>query len=182
MKNCKLIIHDEVNCTFIGLEPGDRQYLYTKSKIFNPALRFTPAVKMGRFDGKTPYFTMGGKGYINLLGPILEYLQSKKYDISLEDKRTYNRDFTFENIDNNFLANQVWPESHALAGQPIILRDHQTTVVNMFLNNLQGIISSPTSSGKCIDFNTFIDIEMNENSEFGKYLLNHIQKSSKLDK
>lgn len=38
-----------------------------------------------------------------------------------------------------------------MAGQPIILRDHQTYIVNKFLTNLQGIISSPTGSGKsCI--------------------------------
>jgi hypothetical protein len=182
MNKCKLIIHDEVNCSFIDLPPAERQYLYTKSKIFNPSLRFTPAVRLGRFDGKTPYFTMGGKTYINLLKPMLEYLNNKNYEIDLEDRRTYNRDFDFDQIDNNYLANQVWPIGHPIAGQPIILRDHQTKIVNTFLNNTQGIISSPTASGKCIDFDTFIDVEIDENSDFGKYLLNKIKKSSVEDK
>lgn len=150
MTKIKLTIHDEVNCTFEGISLVDRTYLFNKSKIYNPTLRFTPAVRLGRFDGKTPYFFMNGKTYINLLGPILEYLENKNYDIELIDKRTYNRNFEFENIDKNFLSNKVWPPDHGLAGQPIILRDHQVDIVNNFLNNPQGIISAPTASGKSL--------------------------------
>lgn len=150
MIKIKLTIHDEVNCTFEGISLVDRTYLFNKNKILNPTLRFTPSFKMGRFDGKTPYFFMNGKTYINLLGPILEYLESKKYDIELIDKRTYNRNFEFENIDKNFLSNKVWPVDHSLAGQPIILRDHQVDIINNFLNNPQGIVSAATASGKSL--------------------------------
>ena len=131
MNRIKLKIHDEVNCTFVGLPPDIRRNLYNKSKIFNPALRFTPAVKLGRWDGKTAYFAMGGDTYINLLNPIIEYLATENYDIELDDLRTYNRDFQFDSIDNNYLSNYVWPRSHPLAGQQIVLRDHQTEAVNV---------------------------------------------------
>jgi hypothetical protein len=124
---------------------------------------------------------MSGSTYINLLEPIIEYLYSEGYDIEVEDKRTYNRDFEFDPIDNNYLSNYVWPKGHALAGQPIILRDHQTEVTNVFLNNYQGIISAPTASGKCLDFHTYLDIEFDENSEFGKFLIN-FEKTNNDDK
>jgi hypothetical protein len=173
-KHCILQIHNEVECTFIGLPPEIRKYLYEKSKIFNPANRWIPAVRMGRFDGKQAFFTMGGKTFVNLLPKQLEYLIYKGYDVEIEDKRTYNRDFQFDPIDNNFFAGQVWPKEHQMAGETVILRDHQTTAINIFLQNLQGISQLPTSSGKCLDFDTLLDIEIDENSDFGKYLLNFI--------
>ena len=145
-----LQILDECNCNFVGLDATHRRYLNEKSKIFNPALRFVPSVKLGRWDGKIPYFNMGGDTYVNLLGPMLDYLYEKNVDIELQDLRTYNRDFEFEPIDINYLSNCVWPPTHALAGQPIVLRDHQAEAVNVFLSNLQGIQVLPTASGKSL--------------------------------
>jgi superfamily II DNA or RNA helicase len=150
MNTAKLQILDEVNCKFVGLPPDIRRNLYNKSKIFNPALRYTPAVRLGRWDGKTPYFAMGGDTYINLLGPIIEYLASQNYEIDLEDLRNYNRDFQFDPIDNNYLSNHVWPTGHPMAGQPIVMRDHQTEAVNKFLQDQQGIACLPTASGKSL--------------------------------
>src|SRR5580692_3581614 len=109
MTTIKLEIHDEVNCRFIGLPPEIRRNLYNRSKIFNPALRFTPAVRLGRWDGKTAYFAMNGDTYINLLEPIIQYLGTQNFDIELEDQRTYNRDFEFDQIDNNYLSDYLWP-------------------------------------------------------------------------
>lgn len=149
-KNCKLQILNEVECKFIGLPPEIRKYLFEKSKIFNPANRFLPAVRLGRWDGKVPYFSMGGNTYINLLEKQLEYLTCKGYNIEIEDTRTYNRDFKFDPIDNNFFDENVWPPGHQMAGNPVILRDHQTTAINIFLQNLQGISQLPTGSGKSI--------------------------------
>ena len=150
MKKAKLIIIDEVNCKFENLDAKDRQYLYKKSKIFNPANRFIPSVRLGRWDGCVYYFTIGGATYINLLEPIIEYLTEQDYEIELEDKRTYNRDFVFDQIDNNCVSYFVWAEDSPIAGQPIMLRDHQTESINIFLKNLQGIQSMPTSSGKSL--------------------------------
>jgi hypothetical protein len=170
-KHCILQILDEVNCKFLGLPPEVRKHLFETSKIFNPANRYLPSVRLGRWDGKVPYFSMGGNAYINLLPKILDYLVAKKYDIEIQDLRTYNRDFQFDIIDNDYFSGQVWPPEHQMAGQPIVLRDHQTEAANVFLQNLQGIQSLPTGSGKCLDFDTLIDIEIDEDSEFGQYLL-----------
>ena len=150
MHKVKLRIEDEVNCTFVGLPAEIRRYLYLKNKVFNPANRFVPSCRLGRWDGCMYYFTMSGSTYINLLEPIIEYLATQDYEVEIEDLRTYNRNFDFEPIDNNYLSNYTWPENHALAGQPIILRDHQTEAINIFLANQQGIASLPTASGKSL--------------------------------
>jgi superfamily II DNA or RNA helicase len=150
MKHTKLQIKDEVNCQFFGLPAEIRRVLYDKSKIFNPANRFIPSVRLGRWSGCMYYFTMAGSTYINLLEPIIEYLATQDYEVEIQDLRTYNRDFEFEPIDNNYLSNYVWPEKHAMAGQPIILRDHQTEAVNIFFNEQQAISCLPTASGKSL--------------------------------
>ncbi len=150
MQTVKLQIHDEVNCSFIGLSADHRRYLNNKSKIFNPSLRFTPAVRLGRWDGKTPYFSIGGQTYINLLEPMIEYLATENIEIELEDLRTYNRSFEFSKIDNNYLSNICWPVGHPKAGEPIILRDHQTNTLNIAFDELQGIFCLPTASGKSL--------------------------------
>ena len=150
MISVKLQIQDEVNCRFIGLPADVRRKLYKDSKIFNPALRFTPAVRLGRWDGKVAYFTISGETYINLLGPIIEYLVSEGYSIELEDLRTYNRNFDFDAIDKDYVSNYVWPEGHPAAGKPIILRDHQVEATNIFLKEIQGISCLPTASGKSL--------------------------------
>jgi superfamily II DNA or RNA helicase len=150
MQKIQLKILDEVNCQFVGLPPEIRNYLHNKSKIFNPANKFIPSVRLGRWDGKVPFFSISGKTYINLLPDILIYIYDKGYEIELDDTRTYNRSFEFDEIDNNYFSGQVWPPEHQIAGQPIVLRDHQTEAANIFLNNLQGIQSLPTSSGKSL--------------------------------
>jgi len=150
MNRTKLVIYDEVNCKFEGLAPEFRRELYKRNKVFNPANKFIPSVRLGRWDGCEYFFSMGGKTYLNLLPDILEYLIENNVEIDIEDQRTYNREFHFTPITNDYLKDQgiVWPESHQLAGQPVILRDHQTEASNAFFNNLQGIGTLPTSSGK----------------------------------
>ena len=150
MNITKLIIDNEVTGKFTDLPAEIRRTLYAKSKVFNPANRYLPSVRLGRWDGKIAYFSMGGEAYINLLAPIIEYLYNQDYDVEVEDLRNYNRNFEFDIIDKHYLSNHTWPEGHALAGSPIELRDHQVEVVNAFLQNLQGIISAPTSSGKSL--------------------------------
>lgn len=153
MKKTTLIIQDEVNCSFAGLEAKDRQILYKRNKVFNPANRYVTSCRLGRWDGCNYYFTMGGNTYINLLEPILEYLISEGYDINIQDNRTYNRDFKFDPIDEQFLKNCHWPENFknkTIAGKPIILKPHQVNAANIFLNNLQGISQLPTGSGKTL--------------------------------
>lgn len=150
MNTAILKIHDEVNCSFEGLPPEIRRVLNAKSKIFNPSLRFTPAVRLGRWDGKTPYFSIGGSTYINLLPSQIEYIAEQGWEITIEDTRTYNRSFDFSSVDKDYVAATAWPIGHQLAGQPVVLRDHQVEAINKFLENMQGIMCLPTGSGKSL--------------------------------
>lgn len=150
MKKTILNIQNEVTCNFIDLPAETRRKLTAKYKVFNPSNRYLPAVRLGRWDGKHPFFTLSGQTYINMLPAIFEDLINDGYDIELQDERTYIRDFEFEKINEDTYNYINWPEGHQLAGQPIKLRDHQVDAVNAMLENLQGVNILPTSSGKTI--------------------------------
>ena len=150
MTEAKLQILDEVNCKFIGLDAIHRRVLHAKSKVFNPANRYIPSVRLGRWDGKEIYFQIGGGTYINLLPEQIDYLAEQNIDIEIEDLRTYNRDFEFSPIDDNYFSNKVWPDNHQMAGQPVKLRELQVIAANHFLSDQQCIAQLPTSSGKSL--------------------------------
>ena len=64
---CKLIIRDEVNVKLEGLELSHRKTLTNKFKYEIPGARYSPSVRLGRWDGKVGFFTLGGSTFINLL-------------------------------------------------------------------------------------------------------------------
>ena len=60
MRECKIIIKDEVNIKLEGLELDVRKTLVNKFKFDVPYARYLPAVRLGRWDGKVSYFQLGG--------------------------------------------------------------------------------------------------------------------------
>jgi superfamily II DNA or RNA helicase len=150
MTTCTLIIKDEVNVKLEGLTVGTRRDLNKKFKYQLPGARYIPAVRLGRWDGCETFFQLGGSSYVNLLPEILPLLDQAGYSIELDDRRTYNRSFEFRAVDENFLADRVWPQGHPLQDQPIVLRDYQLSAVNEFLKNIQSIQCISTGAGKTI--------------------------------
>lgn len=146
----KLIINDEINCKFIDLPSDARNALYKKFKLPIPGARYSPAVKLGRWDGCANFFNMGGSTYINLLPDIIDYLDSKNISVDLIDNRDYQTNFSFTHVDENSYSHCTWPNGHNNAGQPIILRDYQVEAVNTFLDNPQSIQILATGSGKSL--------------------------------
>lgn len=146
----KLIIKDEVNLKIEGLELSDRKKLVDKFKYEIPGARYQPSVRLGRWDGKVPYFQLGGSTYINLLPEILPMLDSMGYDIELEDLRDYKRDFAFDVISEDTFAHKTWPKGHPMEGQTVKLRDYQIDIVNNFLENPQSIQEVATGAGKTL--------------------------------
>jgi hypothetical protein len=61
-----------------------------------------------------------------------------------------------------------------MEGKPILFRDYQVSVVNNFLANPQSLQEAATGAGKCLHPNTEIEIEIDENSDFYKFLINKI--------
>lgn len=150
MKKCKLYIRDEVNAKFEGLELTERRLLLKKFEYEIPGARYLPAVRLGRWNGRVSYFQLGGSTYINLLPEIIPILEEAGYEIDLEDSRTYQTNFAFNEVAEDSFSDKNWPAGHPAAGQPILLRDYQVNIVNQFLKNPQSIIEASTGSGKTI--------------------------------
>lgn len=147
---CKLIIRDEVNCKFDGLEADFRRRLCSKFKKEIPHARYMPAVRLGRWDGKKEFFYINGSSYVNLLDQILPLIEADGYDIELDDQREYQTEFVFEKVTTHSVNYAVWPKGHPAAGSAIELRDHQVEVINQFLENPQSIQEVATGAGKSL--------------------------------
>ena len=150
MKQATIIIRDEVNIKIEGLDLDCRKALVNAFKYENPAARYMPAVRLGRWDGKIAYFQLGGSTYTNLLPEILPILEKFDYDVELDDQRTYLTSFEFDAISENTFSNRTWPVGHPIAGQPIELRDYQVELINNFLTNPQCVQEVATGAGKTI--------------------------------
>ena len=150
--SCKLIIRDEVNIKLEGLSVETRRKLSNNFKYEAPYAKYHPAYKLGRWDGTTTLFGLGGNGYLSQLPKILEILINEGIEVDdLEDCRTTSK-IGFEQVTTHYWADQgkVWPEGHRFAGQPIVLRDDQVEVVNRFFTNTQALQEVATGAGKTI--------------------------------
>ena len=145
-----LIIRDECNVKIEGLELSTRKKLVDRFKYEIPGARFTPAVRLGRWDGKVSFFGMGGSSFINLLPDIIPFLDNEGYDVELSDIREYPQKIEFGTIAEDTFAHKAWPVGHPAVGQPVMLRDYQVEIINNFLANPQSIQEIATGAGKTL--------------------------------
>jgi len=150
MKQCKIIVKDEVNVKIEGLELSERKALMKMFEYEIPGARYLPAVRLGRWNGKVSYFSLAGSTYINLLPEILPYLDNAGYDIELDDLRDYTTTFTFDKVSENTFIHKNWPKGHPKEGTPVELRDYQIEIVNNFLENPQALQEIATGAGKTL--------------------------------
>jgi superfamily II DNA or RNA helicase len=150
MKHATIVIRDEVNIKVEGLELDARRALVNAFKYDVPGARYLPAVRLGRWDGKVSYFQLGGSTYVNLLPEIIPILEKFNYDIELDDQREYSTVFDFTQIQEDSFAHKVWPKTHPMAGEPVVLRDYQVEIINNFLGNPQCIQEVATGAGKTL--------------------------------
>ena len=150
MKHATIVIRDEVNIKVEGLELDARRALVNAFKYDVPGARYLPAVRLGRWDGKVSYFQLGGSTYVNLLPEIIPILEKFNYDIELDDQREYSTVFDFTQIQEDSFAHKVWPTTHPMAGEPVVLRDYQVEIINNFLSNPQCIQEVATGAGKTL--------------------------------
>lgn len=149
MKKCEIIITDETTVKLEGLDLTTRRECVNSLKYFLPHARYSPAYRLGRWDGTQSFCTLGGRTYLNLLDKILPILIKHGYELEILDHRKKHH-FEFQPIDESFLSDTKWPAGHRFETQPIVLRDYQVQAINECINNVQGIIMAPTSSGKTI--------------------------------
>jgi superfamily II DNA or RNA helicase len=147
---CKIIIKDEVNCKIEGLDLTTRQKLVVKFKYDDPKARYLPSVRLGRWDGKVPYFNLGGSTYVNMLPEIIEYLSDRYWDFHLIDQRPVREPFIFDEVTADTFSDKTWPEGHPVAGEPVVLRDYQIEIINRFLSNPQCLQEVATGAGKTL--------------------------------
>ena len=139
MRTATIIIRDEVNIKIEGLELDARRALVNAFKYDVPGARYLPAVRLGRWDGKISYFQLGGSTFVNLLPEIIPILEKFNYDIELDDQRDYSTTFDFERVAEDTFKHIMWPKTHPMEGQPILMRDYQVEIINNFLENPQCI-------------------------------------------
>jgi superfamily II DNA or RNA helicase len=152
MATCRLIIEDEVNIKFEGLDVDVRRKVANALKFEVPYARYMPQFKLGRWDGKVAFFGVGGTGYVNHLDTIVEILSNLGVEIvDIQDLR-HPIKLEFHPITEHYWSDQgvCWPKGHPTAGQPIILRDYQVDAINSFLNNPQSLQQIATGAGKTI--------------------------------
>ncbi len=157
MAYCKIIIKDEVNVKIENLDLDTRKSLVKKFKFFDQKARYLPAYKLGRWDGCTSFFGLGGTTYMSVLPDVIEELIRQGYDPEIQDHRS-KTPLEFDKISEDFWGDQTWPEGHRFAGQPIRLRDDQVEVINKFLENPQCIQEIATGFGKTITTATLAKI------------------------
>ena len=148
----KLIIKDEVNIKFEGLPLDARKKLANTFKYEDPTARYRPAFKLGRWDGTTSMFGLGGNGYLSQLEKCFEVLEGMDINIfDVEDLRKPLQ-ITFDEVKATYWADmgKVWPAGHRFAGQPITLREDQVEIVNRFFTNTQALQEVATGAGKTI--------------------------------
>lgn len=149
MATATVIIKDEVNVKIEGLDLDTRKDLVKKFKYFDPAAKYMPAYRLGRWDGCTTFFGLGGTTYVSMLDRILPLLEQWGYYIEVNDLRETNS-LEFDKISQDFWGDQCWPKGHRFEGEPIRLREDQVEVVNNFLANPQSLQEVATGAGKTI--------------------------------
>lgn len=174
MKEAKIEIKDEVNVKIHGLEVSERRALMKKFEYEVPGARYLPSVRLGRWNGKTSYFSLAGSTYLNLLEDVITYLYDQHYDIELIDNRINHGKLEFDLITEDSFSDTCWPKGHPAEGQPVILRDYQVEIINNFLANPQSLQEVATGAGKCLSGNTAIQLNIDENTAFGKFILNKL--------
>ena len=149
-KKCIIHIADEVNIKLSGLELGERKALMKLFSFEVPGARYLPSVRLGRWDGKVSFFSLGGSSYINLLEEIIPVVDRAGYDIEVDDTRDYLTSFTFDMVKEDTYSSTLWPKGHPVEGTPIMLRDYQVEIVNNFLANPQCLQEIATGAGKTL--------------------------------
>jgi superfamily II DNA or RNA helicase len=150
MATTQLIIQDEVNIKFEGLDVSCRRKMVQSLEFILPYARHTPAYKLGRWDGKMSFCDIGARSYLNLLDILLPIVQQHGYEVEIDDQRQPSHDFAFELVDEDSYSHVLWPKGHPIAGQPIKIKEHQVDVINSYLENITGINIAPTGAGKTL--------------------------------
>lgn len=147
MPTAKLVIHDQVNVQFKGLDPEVLQECQDDLTYYVPGYVHMAKYKMGWWDGKIRLMTASGMTKLNLVEYLMPTLDKHGYALDVEDRCQWENTISsqMEFIDNTYLSHFVDKE-----GKPITLWDHQVEAVNSAIREGQGVLELATGAGKTI--------------------------------
>lgn len=117
--------------------------------MYDPTARYTPAGRLGHWDGSVPFMQVGGATHFHLLDKLLPVLEQEGYQVDVQDLRpVWN--FEFDAIDETFFQNIEFKAGHHMEGKSITLRQHQVECTNAFLANRHGLAVAATGAGKSL--------------------------------
>lgn len=141
---------DEVMCNVQGLTVADKNVLYKKLSAFVPNARYMPKYKLGLWDGYIHYFDSNCNVPIGLLPDGFKLIDMSKYAPTVIPYDGCKPRPKFEPIDETIFSDFCWENTHRLAGEPILLEEHQVHGVNALLAVGKGLIEFGTGAGKTI--------------------------------
>lgn len=159
----RIVLEDEVNARFVGLDPGTLQDCKNALSYYVPGYFHMPKYKSGRWNGKIYLFRDTGWTYRNLLDQIVPIVVEAGYDITIDDRR----------IDYGPITDRLAPVSDDyltgcfLRGEPLSLRDYQQAAINKAIAEGCGILEMATGSGKTLVAATISRVY----SEFGRVVV-----------
>lgn len=133
----KIIIQ---NHKFIQLISEDEKLLNKIRREFSfrkPGVEYTAAFQAG-WDGVIHLINKKGITFLGLLSKIKTFLNDKKIDYTIEDKRVFSEKAEPIDLTNN------------LKKLNMTLRDYQEEIVDIATKNTNGIIKAATGSGKTL--------------------------------
>jgi len=141
----RIKILDEVNCVILGLLQDHTMALYEDYARKAPNYFFSPAFKLGRWDGTIRYFHKNGKTFVYLLDEIIPKLVAFDYKIEIIDERA-SQIVTPPLITAEHFSHIINP----IDNKPITLRHYQVETVNSLIKQGNGIGIAATGSGKTL--------------------------------
>lgn len=146
MPKATLIIKDEVNVRFRGLDAATLDDARKQLTFFVPGFIHMPKYKLGRWDGTIGLFKQSGTTSLHLVDEIVDIIESRGYEIDIEDHRK-----DFSHISNKIsLIKDDYFGDIIYEGEPFRLRDYQVAGVNKALENGIGLLEMATGSGKTL--------------------------------
>jgi len=137
-----LIIHDEVNCQFEGLDPSDLQTCIEALKLPVKGAYTTAAYRAGVWDGKESLMDEMGVTYNYLIDKVADVLELQcgvdVDTISIDDRRKEIDFSDIKPIGKDYLKDYLGYD----------LRDYQVDITNASFTEMKGIAHAATSSGK----------------------------------
>lgn len=141
MSECRLIVEDEVNCSFVGLDRDTKKQLQEFLTWHVPGYVHVAAYKLGRWDGRISLCS-SGRTYINLVDEhFIQIIEDAGYEIDFEDRRRFDEHIHPDPItEKTYTFYKDDEERH--------LRDYQVAAVNTALELGMGVFKMATGAGK----------------------------------